>query len=140
MKACQRVSSNGVQLAYEEQGAGEPAFLFVHGWTCDRTFFAPQAEHFARAHRAISVDLRGHGESDKPEGEYPIAAYASDLAAFLQATQPREGGRRGTQHGRAGRRCSWQPITRTWLPRSAMVDPAPLSIACGRRRDSWKAL
>lgn len=73
----------GVKLAYEERGAGEPAFVFVHGWTCDRTFFAPQAAHFARRHRVVSVDLRGHGESDKPEGPYPIAAYADDLAHII---------------------------------------------------------
>jgi pimeloyl-ACP methyl ester carboxylesterase len=33
---------NGIQLAYEETGAGDPAFVFVHGWTCDRSFFAPK--------------------------------------------------------------------------------------------------
>ncbi len=38
----------GVKLVYDDQGAGRPAFIFIHGWTCDRSFFAPQAEHFAR--------------------------------------------------------------------------------------------
>ena len=73
----------GVKLAYEDRGAGEPAFVFVHGWTCDRSFFAPQAAHFAERHRVVSVDLRGHGESDKPEGPYPIAAYADDVAHII---------------------------------------------------------
>jgi pimeloyl-ACP methyl ester carboxylesterase len=45
---------------------------------------APQAEHFARQHRVVSVDLRGHGESDKPSGPYPIAAYADDLAYLIE--------------------------------------------------------
>lgn len=57
----------GTKLAYEDRGAGKPAFVFVHGWTCNRSFFAPQAEHFARRHRVVSLDLRGHGESDKPQ-------------------------------------------------------------------------
>jgi pimeloyl-ACP methyl ester carboxylesterase len=39
----------GVELVYDDQGAGTPAFVFIHGWTCDRSFFAPQAEHFARS-------------------------------------------------------------------------------------------
>jgi pimeloyl-ACP methyl ester carboxylesterase len=64
----------GTKLAFEDRGAGKPAFVFVHGWTCDRSFFAPQAEHFAQRHRVVSVDLRGHGESDKPQGAYPVAA------------------------------------------------------------------
>jgi pimeloyl-ACP methyl ester carboxylesterase len=75
---------NGIELAYEDRGAGDPAIVFVHGWTCDRTSFAPQSEYFAQRHRVVSIDLRGHGESGKPEGEYPIAAYADDIAYLLE--------------------------------------------------------
>ncbi len=75
---------DGTTLAYEERGTGEPPFVFVHGWTCDRSFFAPQAEHFARRHRVVSVDLRGHGESDKPEGPYSIATFADDIAYLME--------------------------------------------------------
>jgi len=74
----------GVKLAYEDRGAGKPAFVFVHGWTCNRSFFAPQAEYFGRRHRVVSIDLRGHGESDKPEGRYSIAAYADDVAHVIE--------------------------------------------------------
>jgi pimeloyl-ACP methyl ester carboxylesterase len=75
-----KIVHNGTKLAFEDCGAGKPAFVFVHGWTCDRSYFAPQAEHFARRHRIVSVDMRGHGKSDKPQGPYPIAAYAADTA------------------------------------------------------------
>jgi pimeloyl-ACP methyl ester carboxylesterase len=68
---------DGIKLAFEDHGAGKAAFVFVHGTACDRSFFAPQAEHFAREHRVVCVDLRGHGESDKPSGPYPIAAYTA---------------------------------------------------------------
>ena len=78
------IAHNGTKLAFEDRGAGRPAFVFVHGTSCDRSFFAPQAEHFARQHRVVSVDLRGHGESDKPSGPYPIAAYADDLAFLIE--------------------------------------------------------
>ena len=77
------ITNKGVKLAYEDQGAGKPPFLFIHGWTCDRSFFAPQAEHFARQHRVVSLDLRGHGESDKPQGAYPISAYVDDIAFVI---------------------------------------------------------
>lgn len=73
----------GIKLAYDDQGAGKPAFVFVHGLTCNRSFFSPQAAHFARRHRVVSVDLRGHGESDKPEGPYPITAFADDIAHII---------------------------------------------------------
>jgi pimeloyl-ACP methyl ester carboxylesterase len=77
------IARDGTRLAYDDRGAGEPAFVFVHGWTCDRSFFVPQAEHFAKRHRVVSVDLRGHGESDKPQEPYPIAAYADDIAYLI---------------------------------------------------------
>ena len=75
---------DGVKLAYEEQGrgAGRP-IVFVHGWTCDHTYFAPQADHFAKTRRVVSVDLRGHGASDKPAGKYPITQFAADVAWMI---------------------------------------------------------
>src|SRR5262245_265924 len=78
------VIRDGVTLAYEDQGVGKPALVFIHGWTCNRTFFAPQAEHFARQHRVVSLDLRGHGDSDKPQGVYPVSAYADDIAFLVE--------------------------------------------------------
>jgi pimeloyl-ACP methyl ester carboxylesterase len=49
---------NGITLAYEDRGAGKPTFVFVHGWTCNRSFFAPQIAHFARQHRVVSIVLQ----------------------------------------------------------------------------------
>ena len=78
------IARQGIKLAYEDQGVGKPAFLFVHGWACNRSAFAPQAAHFARRHRVVSVDLRGHGESDKPQGPYSIMTHAEDLAYIIE--------------------------------------------------------
>jgi pimeloyl-ACP methyl ester carboxylesterase len=72
------------RLAYQEQGSGSPPMLLVHGWCCDHTYFAPQAEHFSADHRVLSVDLRGHGASDKPEQEYTMAVFADDLAFLCE--------------------------------------------------------
>ena len=59
-----RLSRAGVALAYEERGQGSPPMVFVHGWSCDHRYFAPQVERFSQDHRAIAVDLRGHGETE----------------------------------------------------------------------------
>ena len=58
--------------------------LFVHGWTCDRRHFAPQFGHFARDHRVVAVDLRGHGASDAPPGDYGIPTLAGDVADLAE--------------------------------------------------------
>src|SRR5262245_50585963 len=75
----QYLNRDGVKLGFEEAGSGDPPILLVHGWTCDHTYMAPQFEHFSRTHRVIAVDLRGHGQSDKPKQEYTMAAFADDL-------------------------------------------------------------
>ena len=77
------IAHDGIRLAYDDRGAGEPAFVFVHGWTCQRSVFAPQAEHFAKRHRVVALDLRGHGESDKPQGPYPIGVYVDDVSHLI---------------------------------------------------------
>jgi pimeloyl-ACP methyl ester carboxylesterase len=74
----------GIKLAYDDQGVGKPAFVFVHGWRSGRSFFAPQAQYFARRHRVVYVDLRGHGESDKPQGLYPIMTHAEDIVSVIE--------------------------------------------------------
>ena len=78
------IECNGVRLAYEERGAGAPAFVFVHGWTGNRSTFAPQVEYFSRERRVITLDLRGHGESEKPDGDYTIEIFANDVARLIE--------------------------------------------------------
>ena len=75
----QYLTRDGVKLFFEDTGSGEPPLLLVHGWTCDHTYMAPQFEHFRRTHRVIAVDLRGHGQSDKPQQAYTMAAFTDDL-------------------------------------------------------------
>lgn len=77
MKAIER---DGVRLFYEESGSGGPPLVFVHGWCCDHTHFAPQMRHFCDRHRVVSLDQRGFGASSKPAQEYTIEGHADDLA------------------------------------------------------------
>jgi pimeloyl-ACP methyl ester carboxylesterase len=72
----------GLRLAYETTGSGEPSMVFVHGWCCDRSFFAPQIAHFAAKRAVAALDLRGHGHSQPPpSGEYDVAGFAEDVLA-----------------------------------------------------------
>ena len=76
-----------VRLHYTDSGAGEPALLFVHGWSSTLRHWEPQARHFRRHHRVVRIDLRGHGRSpapDLPVSGYSIPRHAEDLAALLQ--------------------------------------------------------
>ena len=74
---------DGVTLRYIEAGAGDPPIVFVHGWTCSRDFWPGQIPHFAKKHHVVALDLRGHGESDKPDEDYSIDTFADDVAWLI---------------------------------------------------------
>jgi pimeloyl-ACP methyl ester carboxylesterase len=76
----QLIKKDGLTLAYENIHPGSPPMLFVHGWGCDHTVFAPQADFISRSHRVVSVDLRGHGKNDAPHQDYTMAVFADDLS------------------------------------------------------------
>lgn len=73
----------GVTLAYDDRGKGEPVFLFVHGWACDRQCWAAQMDEFSRDHRCIAVDLRGRGGSS-PIPPFGVGRALEDVAGFIR--------------------------------------------------------
>lgn len=82
---------DGVRLAYTQAGSGTLPLVLLHGWAGDHTTLMPQFEHFSLAHRPIVVDLRGHGQSDRPEQNYTLAGFADDIAwlcSHLGVTKP----------------------------------------------------
>ena len=70
----------GTALAYEDSGVGSPPLVLIHGCGFDHSSLAPLAQLFFSRHRVISVDLRGHGESDAPRQDYSMSLFADDIA------------------------------------------------------------
>lgn len=73
---------NGITLAYDDQGRGLPV-VFLHAFPFNRRMWQPQAAALADRFRIVTVDLRGHGESDAPLWHYTLETYADDVAALL---------------------------------------------------------
>jgi pimeloyl-ACP methyl ester carboxylesterase len=82
-----KLARDGVQLSFDVAGKGSPHFLFVHGLGGDRTHFAPQMAYFARRGRALNAELRGHGESGKPQQQYSVEGFAEDLVWLCERQQ-----------------------------------------------------
>lgn len=74
----------GARLHYLEAGTGRPIVCF-HSTPASAEFYRPQLEHYAARYRVIAVDLRGHGESDKPRGAYHISEFLDDYRAIFEA-------------------------------------------------------
>ena len=78
-----KVKANNIELNYEEQGSGEPLILIPY-LAADHMCYAFQVADYAKHFKCISVDLRGTGESDKPDVPYSTEALADDVAALMQ--------------------------------------------------------
>jgi len=79
------VHVDGVRIHYVEWEGGEPTLLLVHGLTANARSFDLWADTLAPRYRLIAPDLRGRGDSDKPEGPYGIEVHARDMELLLKA-------------------------------------------------------
>jgi pimeloyl-ACP methyl ester carboxylesterase len=77
-------SPDGVRIAYEAHGEGSPTLVFVHGWSCDRSYWREQLAPLSRRFRVVAVDLAGHGESGSGREEWTMAAFGGDVAAVVE--------------------------------------------------------
>jgi non-heme chloroperoxidase len=77
---------NGVDLAYVEQGQGEPV-LFVHGGVGDYRAWDQQMNAFGAGYRAVALSCRGYWPNPKLRtGEsITLDTFVDDLAQFVQA-------------------------------------------------------
>lgn len=75
---------DGVRVHYKSYGKGREALVFVHGWTCNMTFWRGQVPAFESRTRVILIDLPGHGESDKPHVDYTMDLFARSIDAVLR--------------------------------------------------------
>jgi len=90
MASVKFVARDGVSLAYEEAGAGDPPIVLLHGMSANRGRMMPLFDHLQTRHRVIITDLRGHGESDKPTGDYTIDTFVADILYMLNELEIRK--------------------------------------------------
>jgi pimeloyl-ACP methyl ester carboxylesterase len=79
-----KVKVKDITINYEQQGDGEPLILIPY-LAADNACYAFQVAEYAKHFTCISLDPRGAGETDKPEGIYSMELFADDVSAFMQA-------------------------------------------------------
>ncbi|MFK7956503.1 MAG: alpha/beta fold hydrolase [Lysobacterales bacterium] len=78
---------DGVEIHYQVSGQqrspGDPTLVFIHGWSCNISFWREQLEVFSKTHQVVALDLGGHGQSGIDRGVWRIVGFGDDVAAVV---------------------------------------------------------
>lgn len=75
-----------VRISYRAMGVGPLTVLFMHGWSGSGAYFDEALKYLdVTGLRAVTMDLRGHGDSDKPDHGYTDERLAKDAFAVADA-------------------------------------------------------
>jgi pimeloyl-ACP methyl ester carboxylesterase len=74
---------DGVRLRLCTRGTSGRPIVLVHGWKMSHRVFDHAILRLAREHRVVAFDLRGMGESDKPDSSYDFDELAGDLGSVI---------------------------------------------------------
>lgn len=77
------LSSDGVQIKYAVSGKGDISLVFVHGWSCNRSYWRDQSPVFEGDYQVVTIDLAGHGDSGSNRTIWTIDAFGEDVAAVV---------------------------------------------------------
>ncbi|HEY5952249.1 MAG TPA: alpha/beta fold hydrolase [Kofleriaceae bacterium] len=70
------------RIRYVDVGTG-PAVVLIHGFGASLESWAPVIPVLAKQHRVLALDLKGFGWSDRPDGDYSLAAQAHLVLALM---------------------------------------------------------
>src|SRR5262245_36827401 len=71
-------------LVWENHRSEAPPLVILHGIGDSSRLFVPVAARLAERRSVYALDLRGHGESDKPPTGYCFTDYADDVRGIIE--------------------------------------------------------
>ena len=77
-------SFDNVPIVYQKTGNGEQVLVFVHGWSCDKSYWTGQLEYFGNNYSVYAINLAGHGESGLGRVDWTIENYGKDVKAVVE--------------------------------------------------------
>jgi pimeloyl-ACP methyl ester carboxylesterase len=81
-----RIAAGEIKLSVREWPGEGREFLLVHGLASNACTWERVGRNLsARGHRAVAIDQRGHGLSDKPDNGYGFDEVTSDLCAAIDS-------------------------------------------------------
>jgi 3-oxoadipate enol-lactonase len=81
-----KILANGIQINYELTGQQEaPMVMLSHSLASSMVMWNPQLKSLEAHFKVLRYDMRGHGDSDAPDGAYTLELLAEDAVALLDA-------------------------------------------------------
>jgi pimeloyl-ACP methyl ester carboxylesterase len=141
---------NGMSLAYVDRGPRDaPVVLLIHGYTSNGRGWVPPLPYLDPSRRYLIPDLRGHGQSSKPDCCYDRTTFAYDLRLLLDALHVAQADVVGTSLGSLVAQAfaeNWPERTRRLVLQSSTGGPLaaceaePAGEAVGEFRNAILAL
>lgn len=125
-------TNDGVRLNYIERGEGA-ALLMIPGWSQSAAQFEQQVAGLSAGRRVIALDMRGHGDSEKPSHGYKIQRLAMDLRNAIEVLGLEQTSLLGHSMGCAVIWCYLDLFGSDGLERLVLVDQTP----CPTARAGW---
>jgi non-heme chloroperoxidase len=118
-------TSDGVSLSYTDTGGSAPVLLMLHGWSQSGAMFKRQVEGLRERYRVVTLDFRGHGESEKTSRGYRISRFAKDVDDAIKALELTDITLLGWSMGCSVAWCYWDLFDRERIRKLVLVDQAP---------------
>ena len=77
-----KIEINGIDISVKEEGTG-PDMILIHGIFASKEIMNPLFDYYKDSYHVVSYDVRGHGESGKPD-EISLDEHADDLAEIIR--------------------------------------------------------
>jgi pimeloyl-ACP methyl ester carboxylesterase len=87
MSRLQTPDGTRLRVCDRGRGRGGGTFVLVHGWKQSHRLWDPVVARLSGGHRVVAFDLRGMGESDKPDSAYDFDELAGDLGFVLEGLE-----------------------------------------------------
>ena len=78
-------NADGLRIEYSDTGGGGLPLLCLTGWCSSRTRYDRLVTLVAQSRRVVSLDWRGHGQSERPHGDFGTEGQANDALAVVEA-------------------------------------------------------
>ena len=119
------VTNDGYRLRYLEAGTGD-TLLMIPGWSQTAAQFKHQIEGLSDKYRVIAMDMRGHGESDKPDHGYRLHRLSKDVHDFLASRSLNNVTLAGHSMGCSVIWAYWELFGRERISKMILIDQMPM--------------